>query len=391
MRAQSLEKNRDAVQFDLSRGFLPREDPLVRLPGAFDRWEDTAKNLPKILGTGRIRQIVGSLPPFEVSKLADHGEFERAMVVLSYLGHAYVWGTPDPPSVIPKRLAVPWYEVSKQLGRPPVLSYASYALNNWTRFDSDGPITLGNISLTQNFLGGLDEEWFILVHVDIEAKAAPALSSLIPGQLAVKKRDAAALERHLATISSSLEAICQTLDRMPENCDPYIYYRRVRPYIHGWKDNPGLPEGLIYEGVEEYNGKPQKFRGETGAQSSIIPSLDAALGIVHRDDPLRTYLMEMREYMPPKDRDFVEAIERGSSYRPYVAENTGKYPALRDKYNTCVRLIDRFRTRHLEYAGQYIQKQSQQRASNPTEIGTGGTPFMNYLKKHRDETSTHLI
>ena len=22
-------------------------------------------------------------------------------------------------------------------------------------------------------------------------------------------------------------------DRMPERCDPYIYYQRVRPYIHG--------------------------------------------------------------------------------------------------------------------------------------------------------------
>jgi indoleamine 2,3-dioxygenase len=143
--------------------------------------------------------------------------------------------------------------------------------------------------------------------------------------------------------------------------------------------------------VQAYREKPQKFRGETGAQSSIIPSLDAAFGIDHKDDPLRAYLMEMRDYMPPKHREFIQTIEQGPSIRVFVIENREHRPGLRESYNRCVRLIQRFRTRHLEYAGRYIQKQSQQRASNPTEVGTGGTPFMVYLKKHRDETSTHLI
>ncbi|NIO03669.1 MAG: hypothetical protein GTN74_03375 [Proteobacteria bacterium] len=379
------------TDFDLSRGFLPSEDPLMRLPGSFDKWEEIAGNLPKILTTDKIRQVVESLPPFETSELVEKREFERAMVILSYLGHAYVWGAPNPPNRIPRQLAVPWYEVSRQLGRPPVLSYSSYALNNWRRFDPGGPIALGNISLIQNFLGGLDEEWFILIHVDIEAKAQPALSSIVSAQEAVRSGHISALEGYLTTTASSLNLMCQTLDRMPENCDPYIYYTRVRPYIHGWKDNPGLPEGLLYEGVQAYREKPQKFRGETGAQSSIIPSLDAALGIDHKDDPLRAYLMEMRDYMPPKHREFIQTIEQGPSIRVFVIENREHHPGLRESYNRCVRLIERFRARHLEYAGRYIQKQSQHHPSNPTEVGTGGTPFMVYLKKHRDETSTHLI
>ena len=57
-----------------------------------------------------------------------------------------------------------------------MLSYASYALDNWRRLDPASPIELGNIALLQNFLGGLDEEWFVLVHVDIEAKAGKALA-----------------------------------------------------------------------------------------------------------------------------------------------------------------------------------------------------------------------
>jgi indoleamine 2,3-dioxygenase len=277
------------------------------------------------------------------------------------------------------------------LGRPPVLSYSSYALHNWRRMNPKGPIALGNICLLQNFHGGLDEEWFILVHIEIEAKAAPALSSLLSAQDGVRKKDRAAVERHLATIVSSLEAICETLDRMPENCDPTIYYNRVRPYIHGWKDNPGLPKGLVYEGVAAYGGEPQRFRGETGAQSSIIPSLDEALGIRHMADPLRPYLMEMREYMPPDHRRFIATIEQGPSIRDFLIKHHKDRPSLRETYNHCVQLIGRFRTTHLEYAARYIQKQSQQRTSNPTEVGTGGTPFLVYLKKHKEETLTHMI
>ena len=69
------------------------------------------------------------------------------------------------------------------------------------------------------------------------------------------------------------------MNRMPEKCDPFIYYNRVRPYIFGWKNNPTTPEGVVYEGVEEYENTPQIFRGETGAQSSIVPMLDALLGV----------------------------------------------------------------------------------------------------------------
>jgi hypothetical protein len=34
--------------------------------------------------------------------------------------------------------------------------------------------------LLQNFLAGVDESWFRLVHVDIEARAAPAVAALHP-------------------------------------------------------------------------------------------------------------------------------------------------------------------------------------------------------------------
>ena len=82
---------------------------------------------------------------------------------------------------------------------------------------------------------------------------------------------------HLTNILSSLEKGNSSVKRMPAKCDPYIYYHRVRPYIFGGKNNPDLPKGLIYEGF--YKNKPQKFRVETGAQSSIIHLLAALFDV----------------------------------------------------------------------------------------------------------------
>ena len=48
----------------------------------------------------------------------------------------------------------------------------------------------------------------------------------------------------------SLRAMFAALLRMPELCDPYIYFHRVRPYIFGWKDQPALPDGVFLSRAE---------------------------------------------------------------------------------------------------------------------------------------------
>src|SRR5438309_8164372 len=209
--------------FELSheRGFLPLHDPLPRLPRAFDAWETVALDLPKLLISDQVRRTIADLPPFPVEAISDSRERERAMVLLSYLGHAYVWGGPRPQLILPARLAVPWHQVAESLGRPPVLSYSSYALHNFFRFDISREIECGNLGLIQNFLGGIDEEWFILIHVEIERKAAPAIAALEACLDAAEACDAEQLERLLAQVASSLHAILATLRRMPEHCEPF--------------------------------------------------------------------------------------------------------------------------------------------------------------------------
>ena len=378
-------------EVDGDRGFLPTPDPLDRLPNDFSPWEEIGRELPKLLMTGKVRNFIKDTPLLDATRLCDDRERRRAMVILSFMGHAYVWGEKETVSSIPACLALPWHQLARMLGRPPVLSYASYALDNWRRLDAQSAIELGNIVLLQNFLGGQDEEWFVVIHVAIEAKARRALAAIITAQHAVVDHQPESVTEELATIAQTLGAMHDILLRMPDACDPYVYFRRVRPYIHGWANHPSLPAGMIYEGVEDYGGIAQNFRGETGAQSSIIPALDAALGIAHAQDMLGSYLKEMRDYMPPRHRAFIETVEAGPSVRDYVLRHRGARPGLRDAYNAAVDGIELFRSTHLEYARNYIVKQSQGGKRNPTDVGTGGTPFVPYLKKHRAETHAHKI
>jgi len=380
----------DETGWQPTRGFLPDEDPLPRLPPAFDAWEEVAQRLPKLLLSDRLRDTLEGLSPFPDEPLATDRERERAMQLLSFLSHAYVWGGDEPASRLPARLAVPWARVAAALGRPPVLSYASYTLKNWARFDPAGPVAIGNLGLIQNFYGGTDEDWFGIVHLEIEAGAIPALQALRPAQRAVERDAARELERHLETVAAALAAMTRTLARMSQGCDPHVYYHRIRPYVHGWKGNPALPNGLVYEGVSAFGGRPQAFRGGTGAQSALFQAFDAALGVRHEENALQAYLLEMRDYMPPAHRGFVERLEAGPSMRDYVRSKDA--PALREAYNACLQRIERFRQAHLEYAARYVFKQ-EARASegNASDVGTGGTPFMPSLKRYRDETRAHQI
>lgn len=376
---------------DNRHGFLPADDPLRELSPQYAAWEEIAHDLPKLIVAGCLRRTIEGLPRLSAGSLQGPRALRRAMMLLSYLGHGYVWCAENAAERIPENIAVPWFQIAAQLGRPPVLSYASYAIDNWGRIDRKKPIEIANVKILQNFLGGADEDWFILIHVDIEAKAAQAIRAIPAAIAAAAKKDAAALTTDLAEISASLSAMIATLRRMPEYCDPYIYYHRVRPYIHGWKNNPALPNGIVYDGVNDFKGKPQMFRGETGAQSGIIPALDAALGVAHQKDELRDYLMEMRDYMPSGHRAFVEAVERQSTLRAFVTGEGSAEKALTDAYNACLQGIEEFRSIHLEFAASYIFRQAQEACANPNGVGTGGTPFMPYLKKHRDETQASKL
>ena len=361
---------------------------------SLNRLSSIASHLSKLLLTNKVQTTINdlSINAFSINKLIKNKnvkEINLAMSHLSFIAHAYIWGGNKPQHILPEVIAEPWVRLSQYLGRPPILSYASYCLDNWYKIDNDKPVSLDNVALINNFLGGVDEDWFVTIHVCIEDAASEAINAAYNLSKLNQTNKVNDFSIELKAIIKSLKKVNHIFSKMPDKCDPYIYYHRVRPYIFGTKDNPDLKNGLIYE--NQFNNLPQFYRGETGAQSSIIPFLDGALGITHTNDNLRPYLNEMRDYMPPLHRKMIENVERESVAKTYI----NKSKKLEKEYNACLEEIRRFRAKHLEYAAEYIHKQSQTQnafgTGGSTIRGTGGTPFMKYLKKHRDETGKQKV
>lgn len=53
--------------------------------------------------------------------------------------------------------------------------------------------------------------------------------------------------RALAVARDGTVRMRDALSRMPVGCHPLIFYQRVRPFLSGWKANPTLPDGVLYE------------------------------------------------------------------------------------------------------------------------------------------------
>ena len=131
---------------------------------------ETASQLPKLLLTNKVQEKIQQLKKesFSIDVLLKKNsikEINLAMSHLSFIAHAYIWGGDKPEKVLPEVIAKPWVKLSDYLGRPPILSYASYCLDNWYKIDPKEPISLNNVALINNLLGGVDEDWFVSINL----------------------------------------------------------------------------------------------------------------------------------------------------------------------------------------------------------------------------------
>ncbi|KAI9103011.1 Indoleamine 2,3-dioxygenase [Phlyctochytrium arcticum] len=314
-------------------GFLPADPPpLRRLPAYYEPWEVILDDLQAYLVASAIRKAVNKLPLLSTDNLTTLREWQRAYLVLSFVGQAYVWGKNEEiSSFLPVVIARPWYTTAQHLGIKPVITYAAVELYNYRLLDPQGPWDLSNFSVMHTFTGP-DEAWFYLISIATESVGAKALPAIVDSLQAVVKKDLPALTQNLSIISDAIEDITKVLVRMYEKNDPHIFYHRVRTYVAGWENNSELPDGLFYEGVlatdcksptapqpsnnilkgevtingedkpypvqksvqnlsESFSnqnaaGTYRKYAGASAGQSSLIHCLDVALGVEHH--PTRT-------------------------------------------------------------------------------------------------------
>ena len=306
---------------DLHHGFIPTEDPLTTLPltSKFAPWELLMLDLSRRLHAHNIRSSILALPTIPVlpSDLPSKGEMLRAQLVLSMLAHSFVWGEQPAASTLPACIAVPWVTVSHRLGRVPVLTHSSIILSNWKRLNPKGEIRLHNLGLLNHFYGGIDEAIFYLVTLEVEAVGAAAIAEMVRAQHYVRTRQPTKLVTALRSIARTQNAMTAALMLMYKDCDPYVFYTRVRGFLNGWRGNPKLPDGLLYEGVSE---SPQLFHGGSAAQSCMVAVMDSFLGVGHERVQTAQFMKDMRFYMPGLHREFLRFIETNCSVRSFVEE-----------------------------------------------------------------------
>jgi indoleamine 2,3-dioxygenase len=352
----------------IRRGFLPEDDPRFEFGASSELapLDLLGRDLPSLLHDPGFRRLarewtIPALPPGPVPLPVLRLYYVR----LGFLASAYINQVGEEPvRLVPRNIAVPLCDVCARLRRPPILSYDGYALANWRRFRPDGPIALGNIDTIQDFVHLYDEHWFILVHVEIEALAAAQLGAIDRIERALERGDHGAIDAAVATIARTTWSQVAVLRRIPEKMDPALYFKTFRPYIRFF-------EGVVYEGVDE---EPMDHRGETGAQSSVVPTLVALLKIPHRPTRLTDHLADMRRFMPAEHRAVIEHVEALPGVRESVA---------RDTFNDALEALATFREVHLDFARRYVARW----VTDPR--GTGGTPYLQWLGQLIDETRSY--
>lgn len=402
-------------------GFLPARDPVgvEALNGTiFEVFGDLAIKVPAMGVNGELRNLLDTDPELQ-RRLRDCGDpeawghltedqLERAHSVVGFTMVMY-WrgGTLDfgrgicvnldaerqalqaaapvpispPASQIPDFLAKPMLALSSRLGRPPMIDYASTVLYNWERIDPSGPVSPANIRCVLRMTALLDEEWFFKTHVIIESEAAHAVSA---GIAASQSEDDGELLQCLVSLEEALWRVVRAcLPIMYERsefgtpkCSENIFYQVLRP--------------LIKSGTVAFEGSdtPVSLTGPSGAMSSLLPLIDALLGIQTTSPKLREALGMFERSMPVKHRAFLEEMRGRQSIRQRIILTRGvgeeyseHHDALVGAFNRCIARVLDFRWQHWQYVKQFIMKPGNLYHA----VGSGGTTF-DYLQQHITDT-----
>ncbi|XP_070772398.1 indoleamine 2,3-dioxygenase 2-like [Enoplosus armatus] len=398
-----MEVNRETLQanfdtFDISEelGFL-LEEPLTDLPDYYRVWLDLANNVTHLIESRKLQDLVHKMPVLSPHLLSNHRQLRLAHLALGFISMGYVWqeGQYAPAQILPKALAWPYWLVSRSLGLPPILTYADCVLANWKLRDPTGDMESGNIDLIFSFPGGESCRGFFIVSLLVEMAASSGITGALEVMHATKTSDLIGIQKGLVKVTQSLKKMKETFKLMHNHVDPTAFHGTLRIFVSGWRDNPMLPRGLLYEGV---SNEPILLSGGSAAQSSAIQCFDALLCIQH-EDKTGAFLTRMREYMPPAHRQLIETLSVCPSLRDFILSHSSS--DLCQAYNSCVSALVDLRNYHLNTVTKYVVVPGNHACASGCPLrgvgtalnttGTGGSNLMVFLKSVRNTTKKALI
>ncbi|KAH6631099.1 hypothetical protein B0J18DRAFT_363251 [Chaetomium sp. MPI-SDFR-AT-0129] len=414
-----------AFMVTTTRGFLPRADPIVTLPAEFAPLESILQRMPVQTLSGEPGLLA---PPAEGSDekggklgaVVDGGELpdlteavekykgnlplmnalyrDYSFLASAYLlepcherfvrGEEYGLGR----EVLPACVARPIARCAELCGFKPFMEYAgSYALYNYRLVDPSLGLAPSNVRLIRAFERGLDptssEAGFVLVHIDMVKHTGPLVAGAVGCIHAAQARqlqggsEKEKLNASLEQVLTALRNINSTMETMWSRSRP-TEYTSFRTFIFGITSQSMFPHGVIYRGVTEFGEKPVSFRGESGANDSIVPLVDNLLAIPMPETPLTEILRDFRSYRPGEHRGFLEWVREAGGEAGLkgwvwdVSSGNGDDEEGKKSRALWIQVLDQvreFRWRHWCFAREYILK----RTSHPT--ATGGSPIVTWL------------
>ncbi|KAK8098244.1 uncharacterized protein PG998_013730 [Apiospora kogelbergensis] len=414
--AQPANTSLPAFMVSTTRGFLPRMEPVVELPADFAAAESllnrmpvkTLSGEPGLLAEGKFGDaVLAELPDLTdaVERYKDDLVLQNALYRdYSFMASAYLLepchmrflkgeGYGLARDRLPAVLARPIARSAELCGFKPFMEYAgSYALFNYKLVDPARGLAYDNLRLIRAFEHGLDpsssEAGFVLTHVAMVSHSGALVEGVVNSLAAVSNNAASAppsrsaFNAGLQSILGSLLKVNGAMEGMWDVSKPRSY-TSFRTFIFGITSQSMFPNGVVYEGLDGQDAdKPQSFRGESGANDSMIPLMDNFLGISMPNTPLTAILKDFRSYRPGNHREFLEWVaheSQRSGLRAYAlspdAKDTTDEEVLESRrlWLKIQNQVRDFRWRHWCFAREYILKQT----SHPT--ATGGSPIVTWL------------
>ena len=227
-----------------------------------------------------------------------------------------------------------------------------------------------NLIIPRRFEGGPDEFWFMVIHLTMLQHSNKLVKLTREILAAAEKGDRVAFDKALQDILTNSQKINKDMNRMWEGSRPKCY-KNFRTFIMGIKNQPMFPNGVIYEGVSD---EPAFYRGESGANDSMVPTLDNLFEVTSNlpQNPLTSILKDFRSYRPPHHNEWLQWVENKAS-----SVGVKKF-AMQDSNSAVLMLanldqIAEFRERHWRFTKEYIIKHS----VHP--VATGGSPITTWL------------
>jgi sulfite reductase (NADPH) flavoprotein alpha-component len=346
-----------------SHGFVGVRPPVHDLPAPHDAWVEAADELPELCRALTVRRRLDELPRLDASaeELADR-DLLRAASLIGLLAHAYNNIPTRAPDRLPEQLVRPWLQVAARLDRPVLtLTNTDYMWHNWRLLDPHAaePMRVENLRLLTRVWDHPQMEHFMLVVLEMHARATPLVGAVARAQEHCRRGDDGALKAELVLMAETIRGLTyESLQKINANArsgppavDPVAWTKMFAllplPVV-GAEGFAGGPHG---------RGRPSRgarsLSNASGAETPGFHLMDVFLGRRRYESSLGHETTVFRSEFPRHWREFLAAVGEEPVAAYVAASDDGELRALfaelADAYQGRRGLIARHRLKAFPY------------------------------------------